>query len=708
MVSVSASRGRSSAGGWISFRNILLGLIAMQITVLIAIGFTAPIEIESSLGDLLRGPFLASLNKQVKTHTRIKPLDSSPKLWKTLSEKWEKVGKYDTQGALTMNFLPERMHPSFRHAKSNSVKEFDNIVATSVKNIQMLLHGERIKSCRYHEMHGGKLRVLHRDACRAPNSAEIVAYNSLPFNRTWCGKTIKAHSLQRYETVCDGPVQLFIAQGRRTPPIRLLRTGSNAQPKPVHCTTPCHVATEECDDEGDCLPDISNWIVEDTELKFTYSMLTPSQNGNLEVDLKDSAKHLATRSFQSDIPLSYFDWTKYGKPTLPVEFDDAKGTSFFKSQGCKGVIRGDVWVNVTAQLTQLNSYGTCFHNTDLADGMTLDNRTDRESLLKKHLFHLVTDATHDPDFVDDAVWQALYAGVIPVYYGATNIKDHVPPNSIISAADYGQKVGMAERINEVANDRALWESYHEWRKHPFPAKLKAKYDFLHASPFCRMCRWSHAKKYGLGWNHSSQQVVAKAMGGRTCFCRSGAIMYPFQESWMTPTLSRDARGTCNHNWRNNATIKASDMNVNRTALQHDGVVDLRVDQVSHAEEELVVRLEFPVKNSGGAFFSNVHQLVPSDMVSLMTSIAIQDDRSRVTIVCNWPTRVWSPSEGIIQIAVQSSDEAPQLKDETRTIRIIPEDVDPLRDVRTEYSLSPYAKRVIEDFSKPLELYIIQS
>jgi hypothetical protein len=59
--------------------------------------------------------------------------------------------------------------------------------------------------------------------------------------------------------------------------------------------------------------------------------------------------------------------------------------------------------------------------------------------------HLSPDS--DPDFVDEAVWEALYAGVIPVYYGAANIKDHVPPNSIISAADYGQKAAAAEHIH---------------------------------------------------------------------------------------------------------------------------------------------------------------------------------------------------------------------------------------------------------------------
>ena len=106
--------GRLSAAGWISFRNLLLALITMQIIVLITIGFSAPSEIERSLGDLFRGPFLASLHKQVRTKKKIKSLGFSPKLWKKLSEQWEQVGMFDTQGAFTMNFLPGRMHPSFR------------------------------------------------------------------------------------------------------------------------------------------------------------------------------------------------------------------------------------------------------------------------------------------------------------------------------------------------------------------------------------------------------------------------------------------------------------------------------------------------------------------------------------------------------------------------------------------------------------------
>ena len=541
----------------------------------------------------------------------------------------------------------------------------------------------------------------------------------MPFERTWCGKSIQPHSIQSYNEVCDDPVSLWNvkmpqANVRGLPKIKLLRKGLDVKPKQIDCNLPCLATVDTCESgEGeDCLPEVSEWTVDGTNMTFTYSMLTPSQNGNLLVDPKAyrNGKHFATRSFESEIPLSYFSWEKYGTPTPPVDYDAAeKATSFFKSKHCIGAIRADVWANFTAHTTRLVSYGSCYHNTDVPEGMSLDDEEDRQALLEKYLFHLVIDDTQDDDFVDEAVWEALRAGVIPVYFGAANIKDHVPPNSIISAADYKTKVATAERINEVANDRQLWESYHEWRKHSFPKELKAKYQFLKTSPLCRMCRWSYAKKYGLAWDHERQNVDVKAIGGRMCFTKRGALKFPFGETWMTPTVARPPGGSCNWKLPHNTTIIATDMNVNRTVEQHDGIIDMSVNQLVHAEEVVVLKLQFyTIENAGGAYFSNIHQMVPSGRAALMTSIAIQDEGSRVIVLCDWPTKAYSPSPGIIQIEVLSNGQKELMKDETRLLRVIPEDLDPLRDDSTEFSLSPYSRRMIEDFLNPLELFLVKS
>jgi hypothetical protein len=175
---------------------------------------------------------------------------------------------------------------------------------------------------------------------------------------------------------------------------------------------------------------------------------------------------------------------------------------------------------------------------------------------------------------------------------------------------------------------------------------------------------------------------------------------------MTPTVARPARGTCNWKWPNNVTIIATDLNVNRTVHQHDGVIDIVVRELRHTEW-VVLRIEFEdMKNDGGAYFPNVHQQVPSDRTALLTSVAIQDEQSRVTVLCDWPTKAYSPSPGVIQIEIQGNGEKELQRDEIRTLRVIPEDLDSLRDTRTEFSMSPYSKSLIEDFANGLELFIV--
>ena len=344
-----------SSYGWISFRNVLMTLIVMQITVLIAIGFSAPSE--SSLEDFLRpaesalDSFLSSLKQASDggTRTIVKSLDESIELWKKLSDQWEQVGPYDTPGAFTQNFLPERKHPSFRRAMP-SVEDLDKAVKRSMDEVTKLTLNEKFIPCQYHEIHHGTLRVLRHEACQFPYATNIVAYNSMPFDRKWCKKTIKAHSIQHYDKICQEPVLLFNVQtpqanGKRMPPIRLLRKKSGAKQERVDCDLPCVATIDTCDaGEGEvCLPGVSNWIVEDTDMTFTYSMMTATRNRNLVVDPKAyrQGKHLATRSFQSEIPLSYFSWEKYGTPMPAVDYDEAvNGKSFFKSKLCKGRNKG--------------------------------------------------------------------------------------------------------------------------------------------------------------------------------------------------------------------------------------------------------------------------------------------------------------------------------------------------------------------------------
>eukprot|EP00540_Astrosyne_radiata_P023336 CAMPEP_0116848566 /NCGR_PEP_ID=MMETSP0418-20121206/15076_1 /TAXON_ID=1158023 /ORGANISM="Astrosyne radiata, Strain 13vi08-1A" /LENGTH=91 /DNA_ID=CAMNT_0004480167 /DNA_START=40 /DNA_END=315 /DNA_ORIENTATION=- len=89
----------------------------------------------------------------------------------------------------------------------------------------------------------------------------------------------------------------------------------------------------------------------------------------------------------------------------------------------------------------------------------------------------------------------------------------------------------------------------------------------------------------------------------------------------------------------------------------------------------------------------------------MTSIAIQDQSSRVTLICNWSAQVKYPNtDGILQVEILGDKETSLLEEETRRIRLIVEDVDHLRDVASEYAMSPFAKMHLQDFLDPVALF----
>ena len=101
------------------------------------------------------------------------------------------------------------------------------------------------------------------------------------------------------------------------------------------------------------------------------------------------------------------------------------------------------------------------------------------------------------------------SGAVPVYLGASNVKEHVPNNSIIHVDDFENPEELGRYLKSLADDRAAYEKLHEWRSKPLPQWFVAKYNFTHTHSNCRVCRWANAKLNGLPWNHDRQQIEGK-------------------------------------------------------------------------------------------------------------------------------------------------------------------------------------------------------
>lgn len=745
MISSSLQANSAPTVRWGICRNVLLGLIGLQLLILAYIGFSAPSVTDHFL-DSLRNTTSTHQGEEADEDLEEEPPSSlvtqphNPNNNKnkqrsdgTTRDRGSLVGRstgpFDIPGAFFANYELERLQPAFRNQRL--AQTTDELVHEIRQLSNSNNNNKIIKACFYYQ--NNRILYKHDDEACQPGGQqkqqqqdnEYIVYNSLKsMDRIWCGQTVPAGSYIVAKEICDmvDPTRLF---PQSSLPVVFRRVGSDAPLTTLEsCDVPCQVTMDVCPQGRgpDCLPATSQWTLPNADWTFTYIVDAPG----LRPDRKAYRYYqfTASQSFSAEVPLSYFSWEKHGHVIPdPVDYDQAeKGVSFLTTPTCRGPIQASAWAKAIQKILPLASYAHCVHTTNPPHGMSLQNPNDRKTLLQKHLFTLIVEPSLENDLVSEAVWEALSAGVIPVYYGAGNIEEHVPPNSIVNGAQVGTKSGTAELVQRIANDRGLWESYHAWRKPgQLPPALADKFAFLKTDPYCRVCRWAHAATYGLGWNHTTQAIQEPAISRQPCFDNNnGLLTRPFRESWFLLQDNQDdgtehqtvSAGSCNNNdERSVRVVESTNYRVERTVVSHDGgVVDVVVTK-AHSQKRLVLRMEVPIRNWDGAHFRDVHRLLKSPHVAMASSVAVQDSSSRVTVVTNWPATIACPTNGIIEVVVHDDDndnDNDMHQDETRRIRVITEDVDSVRDVVTEYNMSPYARAFLQDLVEPLAVFATTS
>jgi len=721
-----------------------------------------------SLEELKKRAKASAKNKKKKN--KIFAFTHPPQYKKMLQvNEWE-VNQNDFPGALHFHFAEERQEPSFRRDdKSNNKRSNKKWEDYEKEAHEKLIKKDKVlHSCQYYSPDTGQ--ILFDKECfekRRKNNRGLIVYNSQPFTRTWCGKPFPPQTIKNFDKLTCNETEIprvllpsydkLLQAGMRkdikklAPPV-FKREGApeTAKVGPVQdCDVPCMFTMDTCQDSAgaaqkgeSCLPDVSDWTVEGTDFKFRYSMKDPRDAADIAISRKAYREHqyYATRSFQSEIPLSYFDWDRYGelKSTKENDYEKSgeKGMCFIHLEPCQGEIRPGPWVGKLHEAFKGNfdSYGPCKFSglKEKETSLQLDNYQDRQSIMGEYMFTLVIGYSSTPDMVTPLIWDALAAGSIPVYHGIPNIREHAPPNSIIVASEYPTREALALYLEEVKGSKEKWESFHAWRNEKTESPFEEKYSFLKeksSSAFCRMCRWTIAAQYSLSWDPKKQGLVPYSFDRKFCTTKD-VVVTPFSEVWMSNEGLQDVKGKrdCIKNVATQ-TISFNEIAITRTVTFHDnGVIDMVITDIQSRldKETILLRLDFKqaIQNVDGAHIAQPHQLVTmyddtkSDHIPLMSSIAIQDEKSKATILSNWVTDVRTPkSEGKVDILIKdlrksgspSLGEAdpvtgfsPRLPpDEVLRIRVIIEDVNLLRDASTEYSVSPYARLMITDFLDPM-------
>ncbi|CAM8973161.1 unnamed protein product [Rhodiola kirilowii] len=159
-------------------------------------------------------------------------------------------------------------------------------------------------------------------------------------------------------------------------------------------------------------------------------------------------------------------------------------------------------------LVPSHSFGKCLNNVgglDMAltfypECITDPNITPRwwdhlHCSMSHYKFVLAIENTYTESYVTEKLFYALDSGAVPIYFGAPNVLDFVPPNSIIDGTKFATVNELASYVKDLANDPVAYAGYHAWRRCGVLGNYgKARAASLDTLP-CRLCE-AVSKKSG--------------------------------------------------------------------------------------------------------------------------------------------------------------------------------------------------------------------
>lgn len=84
--------------------------------------------------------------------------------------------------------------------------------------------------------------------------------------------------------------------------------------------------------------------------------------------------------------------------------------------------------------------------------------------MSHYKFVLAIENTKTESYVTEKLFYALEAGSVPIYFGAPNVWDFIPPNSAIDASKFSSLKELASYVKALANDPVAYAEYHAWRR----------------------------------------------------------------------------------------------------------------------------------------------------------------------------------------------------------------------------------------------------
>mmetsp|Transcript_12013 Transcript_12013/g.12078 ORF Transcript_12013/g.12078 Transcript_12013/m.12078 type:complete len:208 (-) Transcript_12013:281-904(-) len=170
---------------------------------------------------------------------------------------------------------------------------------------------------------------------------------------------------------------------------------------------------------------------------------------------------------------------------------------------------------------------------------------------------------------------------------------------------------------------------------------------------CRMYRWGHARKYGLGWNHDHQEIEPVILSREACVVR-GFLRSPAVETWLMVDSSQSSLQTvkvaplsrnsldseCPLSKESVATVVGSGLT--RKVWGNDGCTDFYIS--GKESKTLILRLDFTMKDHGRITAFDDHTVWIQNKVSRISLVVDRSD--------NAPAMSITAASGRVEIEIE--------------------------------------------------------
>lgn len=132
----------------------------------------------------------------------------------------------------------------------------------------------------------------------------------------------------------------------------------------------------------------------------------------------------------------------------------------------------------------IDSYGRFLKNRSM-EGPDLGAATKLETI-GRYPFCIAFENSVCADYVTEKLFDPLKAGTVPVYLGASNVKDYAPQHSYVDASDFADARELAAYLRHLLATPREYEAYFAWREKPFTTEFEAALDKIETRDFCRL------------------------------------------------------------------------------------------------------------------------------------------------------------------------------------------------------------------------------